>query len=74
MILKILKFSNFDPNFLEISTMLSLTNGNFIINDFTEGWDLILLSPEFQELERLEGSNEIPPAYYKAIKTRTSED
>jgi hypothetical protein len=54
--------------------MLSLPNGNFILNDFTEGWDLILLSPEFEELERLEGTNDLLPGYYRAIKTRTSED
>lgn len=45
-----------------------------IVNDFSEGWDLILLDPEFKERERLEGLNDPVPGYFKMLKTRTAED
>jgi hypothetical protein len=45
-----------------------------IVNDFEEGWDLVLLDQDFKEKERLEGLNDQPPGYYKVIKTRTSGD
>lgn len=54
--------------------MKSLKNGNIIFNDLSQGWDLFLMSSDFKILERLEGSREGVPQYFKSIKTRNSEN
>lgn len=51
-----------------------MPNGDIIVNDFSEGWDLILLEPDFKERERLEGLNDQIPGYFKLMKSRTGED
>lgn len=45
-----------------LSTIKSLPNGDTIVNDFSEGWDLVLLDPNFVEKERLEGLNDVAPS------------
>lgn len=57
-----------------LSILKALPNGDLIVNDYSEGWDLVLLDPQFQEKERLEGLNDPVPGYFKYIKTRTAED
>ena len=52
---------------VELSTMKSLANGDTIVNDFGEGWDLILLDQNFTEKERLEGLGDPIPPYFRMI-------
>jgi hypothetical protein len=47
--------------------MKSLSNGETIVNDFGEGWDLILLDQNFAEKERLEGLGDPVPPYFRMI-------
>ena len=57
-----------------LSTIKGLPNGDIIVNDFGEGWDLVLLDEDFSEKERLEGLDDPTPGYYRMIKTRTGDD
>lgn len=54
--------------------MKALPNGDTIVNDFGEGWDLVLLDPKFVEKERLEGLDDPVPGYFRMIKTRVGDD
>lgn len=70
-----LNFKIEPPNFeLELSTLKSLPNGDTIVNDFGEGWDLILLDQNFAEKERLEGLGDPVPPYFRMIQTRVGDD
>ena len=51
-----------------------MPNGDTIVNDFGEGWDLILLDPNFCEKERLQGLNDPIPPYFRMIQTRVGDD
>lgn len=59
---------------LELSTLKSLPNGDTIVNDFGEGWDLILLDQNFAEKERLEGLGDPVPPYFRMVQTRVGDD
>jgi len=54
-------------------TLQYLKDGRIVVNDFSSGWDLIIMDSDFNETTRLDGMGEPVPKYRSFMNTNASD-